>query len=79
MLDNFPFYLSLIVAIVLLIMLANKIKVAYPVLLVLAGLIISFIPGIPTFHMESELIFVIFLPPLLYEAAWAISWKELWR
>lgn len=79
MLDNFPFYLSLIVAIVLLIMLANKIKVAYPVLLVVAGLLISFIPEVPTIHIDPELIFFIFLPPLLYEAAWGISWKELWR
>lgn len=79
MLENFPFYLSLILAIVLLIMLAKKIKVAYPVLLVLAGLTISFIPGVPTMHIDPELIFIIFLPPLLYEAAWAISWKELWR
>ncbi|HVI47307.1 MAG TPA: Na+/H+ antiporter [Chitinophaga sp.] len=79
MLDHFPFYLTLIVAIVLLIMLSNKIKVAYPVLLVVAGLLISFIPGIPVMHIDPELIFVIFLPPLLYEAAWAISWKELWR
>jgi CPA1 family monovalent cation:H+ antiporter len=60
-------------------MLADKIKVAYPVLLVLAGLGISFIPAIPTLHIEAELIFVIFLPPLLYEAAWNISWKELWK
>lgn len=60
-------------------MLANKIKVAYPVLLVLAGLAISLIPGIPTLHIDAELIFIIFLPPLLYEAAWSISWKELWK
>jgi monovalent cation/hydrogen antiporter len=79
MLDHFPFYLGLIIAIVLLIMLANKIKVAYPVLLVIAGLLISFIPGIPVLHIDPELIFIIFLPPLLYEAAWAISWKELWH
>lgn len=77
--DNFPFYLILIVIILLLIMLANRIKVAYPVLLVLAGLGISFIPGIPVLHIESELIFILFLPPLLYEAAWQISWKELWK
>lgn len=77
--ENFPFYLCLIVAIVLLIMIANKIKVAYPVLLVMAGLAISFIPGIPQIHVNPELIFIVFLPPLLYEAAWAISWKELWR
>lgn len=78
MLDHFPFYLILIVIIVLLIMLANKIKVAYPVLLVLAGLTISFIPGVPVLKIDPELIFIIFLPPLLYEAAWANSWKELW-
>ncbi len=79
MLDLFPYYLVLIVAIVLLILLANKIKVAYPILLVLAGLAISFIPSLPTIQIDPELIFVIFLPPLLYEAAWAISWKELWK
>lgn len=79
MIQNFPFYLTLIIAIVLIIMLANKIKVAYPVLLVVAGLLISLIPGIPVIRIDPELIFIIFLPPLLYEAAWTISWKELWR
>lgn len=79
MLNDFPFYLILVIVILLLIMLSNKIKVAYPVLLVLGGLAISFIPGIPVLRIDPELIFVIFLPPLLYEAAWNISWKELWR
>jgi len=79
MLDNFPFYLGIIIIILLLIMLANKIKVAYPVLLVLAGLAISFIPKVPMIQIEPDLIFFIFLPPLLYEAAWTVSWKEMWR
>jgi hypothetical protein len=79
MLENLTFYLILVIITVLLVMLAKKIKVAYPVLLVLAGLGISFIPGTPKIHIEPELIFFIFLPPLLYEAAWATSWKELWR
>ncbi|MCC8411217.1 Na+/H+ antiporter [Mucilaginibacter sp. UR6-1] len=79
MLSSFPFYISLVVIIILLIMLANRIRIAYPVLLVLAGLLISFAPGIPALHIESELIFIIFLPPLLYDAAWQISWKELWH
>jgi monovalent cation/hydrogen antiporter len=79
MLDNFPFYLCLVFVILVLIMLSRKIKVAYPMVLVLAGLAISFIPGLPTLHIESELIFILFLPPLLYEAAWQISWKELWK
>lgn len=79
MLQNFPFYLGLLIVIVLLIMVANKIKVAYPILLVLAGLIISFIPGVPVINIQPELIFFIFLPPLLYEAAWKVSWKEMWK
>lgn len=79
MLHNFPFFLGVVILIVLLILLAGKLRVAYPVLLVLAGLGISFIPGIPQVNIDSELIFIIFLPPLLYEAAWKISWKELWK
>lgn len=79
MLENFSFGLGLVFAIVLLIMLANRMRVAYPVLLIVAGLIMGFIPGVPMLHIEPELIFIIFLPPLLYEAAWSISWKELWR
>jgi len=79
MLDHFPHCLALILAIALLVMLAKKIKVAYPVLLVLAGLALSFVPGIPLISVNPELIFVVFLPPLLYEAAWSTSWKELWR
>lgn len=72
-------YISLIIAILLLVMLAQKLKIAYPILLVLAGLALSLIPGIPVIHIEPELIFIIFLPPLLYEAAWYTSWKDLWH
>ncbi|MBF4515458.1 Na+/H+ antiporter [Flavobacterium sp. ANB] len=79
MLNDLAFYLGIVIVILLLIMVSNKIKVAYPVLLVLAGLAISFIPGIPVLKIDPELIFFIFLPPLLYEASWKISWKELWR
>jgi len=79
MLNNYPFYIILFFAIVFIIVLANKIKVAYPVLLVIAGLIISLIPGVPAFHVAPEVIFHIFLPPLLFGAAWNVSWKELWK
>lgn len=79
MLENFEFYLFIVLLITMLIMLAKRIQVAYPVLLVVAGLLISFIPGVPRVKIEPELIFIIFLPPLLYEAAWSTSWKELWR
>lgn len=79
MTEQFPYFLSLIIAIVVLVMIADKIRVAYPVVLVIAGVLISLIPSIPQVHIDPEIIFIVFLPPLLYEAAWAISWKELWR
>jgi Na+/H+ antiporter len=63
----------------LLIMLAQRLKVSYPIFLVLAGLVICYIPGIPTVSIDPELIFLIFLPPLLYEAAWYTSWNDFWR
>jgi CPA1 family monovalent cation:H+ antiporter len=74
-----PFLLAMMVAIILLEMLATKLKVAYPVLLVVAGLLISFVPGLPALHINPDLIFFIFLPPLLFEAAWSISFKEMKR
>nr|WP_315823724.1 cation:proton antiporter [Paraflavitalea speifideiaquila] len=77
--NNFIIYIILVFVILFLVMLAQKIKVSYPIVLVLAGLIVSFIPGLPAITIDPELIFVIFLPPLLYEAAWKTSWKELWK
>ena len=75
--ETLPFVLALIAIIVLIEMLANKIKVAYPILLVIAGLGISFIPGLPAIHINPDMIFFIFLPPLLFEASWSISLKDL--
>lgn len=77
-----PLLLAMIAAIVLLKMLADKFKIAYPILIVCAGLLLSFIPGLPIIRVNPHLIFFIFLPPLLFEAAWSISFKEMkkwWR
>ena len=54
----------------------NRIHIAYPVLLVLAGLVISFLPFIPIIKIDPEVIFYIFLPPLLYMSAVSLSLKE---
>lgn len=79
MLHTFIQYLSLILIIITLVMLAQKLKIAYPIMLVIGGLAISLIPGLPVISINPELIFVIFLPPLLYEAAWYTSWKNFWK
>ena len=55
---------------------ANKRKLPYPVLLVAAGLIIGFVPGLPELAMDPHVIFVIIIPPLLYDAASKTSWHE---
>ncbi|UAY53635.1 Na+/H+ antiporter [Ferruginibacter albus] len=77
-----PFLLAMIATVVLLEMWASKLRIAYPILLVVAGLLISFIPGLPVVKINPDLIFFIFLPPLLFEAAWSVSFKEMkkwWR
>ena len=71
--------IALILAICLLIMVSQRVKVAYPIMLVLGGVAMSFIPGMPRFNINPDLIFLVFLPPILYEAAYYNSWKELWR
>ena len=72
-------YLGIVLVILLLVTLAQKIKIAYPVILVVGGLLISLLPGLPQIKINPELIFIVFLPPLLYDAAWETSWKDLWR
>ena len=57
--------------------LAERIKIALPILLVLAGMGISLLPGVPDIKLEPDIVFFIFLPPLLYLDAYNTSWKEL--
>lgn len=71
--------LILLFAVFMLVMLGQKLKISYPIFLVLAGLGIGFIPGMPRIEIDPELIFLIFLPPLLYEAAWYTSWNDFWK
>jgi monovalent cation/hydrogen antiporter len=58
---------------------ARRLKVPYPIVLVLAGLIISFLPRMPRVPLDPDIVFVVFLPPLLYASAWWISWREFRR
>jgi Na+/H+ antiporter len=76
----FIIQLTCLLAIILLVvMLAQKLKIAYPILLLLVGLPLGFVPALRGIEISPELIFVIFLPPLLYEAAWNTSWKDFWK
>ena len=57
--------------------LAQKLGVPTPVLLVLGGLLVALVPGLPQLRVDPELLFVIFVPPLLYWSALTISLREL--
>lgn len=60
---------------------AEKIKFPYPIVLVIAGLLFGISPSLPDINMNPNVVFFIFLPPLLYEAANNTSWHEFrkWR
>ena len=77
--DNLLLILSLLFAVSMLPMLSRKLGISYPIFLVVAGLAIGFIPAIPNISLNPDLVFLIFLPPLLYAAAWNTSWKDFWQ
>jgi monovalent cation/hydrogen antiporter len=62
-----------------LVVLANKIKIPYPVVLVLGGLALSLIQFLPVVRLDPNLVLFFFLPPLLYPAAIFTSWRDFRR
>ena len=65
--------LSAVVAVVLV---GRRLRIPYPIALVLGGLCISLVPGLPAVRINPELVFLLFLPPLLYAAGWFTSWHD---
>ncbi len=74
--QEFKFVVIIMAILISLTAIANKRKLPYPILLVFAGLIIGFLPGLPAMALDPEIVFVIILPPLLYDAASRTSWHE---
>ena len=68
--------LALIVAFVALLVAAPSLRVPFPVLLVLGGLALSFVPGIPHVELSPDLVLVAILPPLLYSSAFFTSLRD---
>lgn len=68
--------LVLLVAVAALATLADKINVPYPILLVIGGLALGFVPGLPRVELDPEVVFLLFLPPLLYVSALFTSWRD---
>ena len=56
--------------------LAQKLVVPYPILLVIGGLVLGVVPGLPVVTVQPDLVFLVFLPPILWAAAYFTSWRE---
>jgi monovalent cation/hydrogen antiporter len=63
----------LLAAVVGVVLVGRRLKIPYPIALVIGGLGISLIPGLPAVRIQPDIIFLVFLPPLLYAAAWFTS------
>jgi CPA1 family monovalent cation:H+ antiporter len=69
--------LILMVAVGGLSVLAGAVGVPYPIVLVLGGLVLGFVPGLAPVELAPELVLVLFLPPLLFQEAFSFSPREL--
>src|ERR1700760_3962438 len=69
-------FLVLLLFVVVFAVLARKVQIPYPIVLVIAGLVLSFFPHIPRIALNPEVVFLVVLPPLLYSAAWLTSWRD---
>jgi monovalent cation/hydrogen antiporter len=73
---NIGIIILLLAIITVLAQFTNKIKIPYPILLVFAGIGVGLVPGLPAVSLNPDVIFLIFLPPVLFAAAWTTSWPD---
>src|SRR2546426_12498536 len=70
------FILLCLVAVGLLALAARKIRILYPLLPTVGGVVLALVPGVPAIHLDPQLVFDLFLPPLLYPAAVYTTWRD---
>ncbi len=76
MIDVIELVIGLLVGVAVLSALARRIQIPPAIVLVLGGALFGLIPGLPPVHLEPDLVFLFFLPPLLYPAALFTSWRD---
>ena len=74
---DIEFVILLLGAAAVLVRLADTIAVPYPIVLVVGGLAIGLVPGLPDLELDPDVVFLVFLPPLLHAAGWYSSPREL--
>ncbi|MFZ5972530.1 MAG: Na+/H+ antiporter [Bacteroidota bacterium] len=74
--NNFSIVIILLTIVTALAQVTDRVRIPYPILLVLAGMAIGLTPGLPRLEIDPDVVFLIFLPPVLYAAAWTTSWPD---
>jgi len=69
-------FLLLLLFIIVFGLLARRLGTPYPIVMVVGGLLLGFVLGIPDITLNPDLVFLVVLPPLLYAAAWKTSWRD---
>ena len=73
---RFQIFLILLAVLAGTALLARRINVAPAILLLLTGIVLAFVPGVPSLELPPELVLLVVLPPLIYSASVAMSWRE---
>jgi len=73
---KFQIFLILLAVLAGTALLARRFNVAPAILLLLAGIVLAFVPGMPSLELPPELVLLVVLPPLIYSASVAMSWRE---
>ena len=73
---KFQIFLILLAVLAGVALLARRINVAPAILLLLTGVVLAFVPGMPSLELPPELVLLVVLPPLIYSASVAMSWRE---
>src|SRR5947209_20392323 len=74
--QTFLFLLAVLAAVAVA---ARKLKIAPAILWLMTGIALAFVPGIPAIELAPELVLLVVLPPLIYSAGVAMSWREFRR
>lgn len=69
-------FLLLLLFVIVFGLLARRLGTPYPIVMVIGGLVVGLIPGMPGITLNPDIVFLIVLPPLLYAAAWTTSWRD---
>jgi CPA1 family monovalent cation:H+ antiporter len=77
--EEIELVLALLAVVAAVTLLARKFGIPYPILMVVAGLVIGLVPDVPRVELAPETVLLLFLPPILFSAAYFLSPRELWR